>query len=451
MTLLEPVQSRRQFLRHTAAAAGALALPAGAEDEENPRLELHRAMRPTGVPTMWLGAMTPTSATVKVKLPPGTPAKLFVRSAGEAPLKFSPLPPKDPASTVAEFAVTGLQPSTVYTYTLDVVNRPSFYPPGSFKTFPAQGQAASFNFAFASCAQTGSEHAVFTTIHEKQPAVFLHLGDFHYQNISRNSPRLYRAAWDTVLSSSTQGPLYRDVPLSYVWDDHDFGPNDSDSRAPAHAAAHLVYREYAPHYPLPAGEGDSAIYQAFSIARVRFIMSDLRGERSPGKVADGPGKSMLGARQKEWFKRELLEASRSHAMVFWTSSVPWIGARADDSWQNYEYERREIANFIAEHRISNLCILCGDAHMLAADDGRKTKYADGDCPPVPVLHGSALDQSGSVKGGPYSHGNYTPKSNEGCFGWVEVQDEGSLVKVSYTGRNHHDEVKVALGFSVGYV
>jgi phosphodiesterase/alkaline phosphatase D-like protein len=426
-----------------------MAVPALAQEEDGPRVELRRPVRPTGIPMMWLGAMTPTSAVVKAKLPPGTPARLYVRTAGEAPLEFEPLPPRDRASTVATFAIAGLSPGTIFTYTLDVVNRPSFYPPGVFRTFPAAGTASSFAFAFGSCARTGSEHAVFETVREKQPAVFLHLGDFHYQNISRDNPRLYRAAWDTVLASSTQGPLYRDVPLAYVWDDHDFGPNDADRRAPGHAAARSVYREYAPHYPLPAGDGDAAIYQAFSIGRVRFIMSDLRGERAPGKVPDGPEKTMLGAAQKEWLKRELLASSRSHALVFWTSSVPWIGESPGDSWQNYRHERREIANFIAEHRIANLCILCGDAHMLAADDGRETNYADGDSPPVPVLHGSALDQSGSYKGGPYSHGFYTPGRGEGCFGWVQVLDDGTRVTVDYSGRNQDDEVKVALKFSVG--
>src|SRR5262245_17527652 len=110
-----PEQSRREFLRATAALAGAAISPACAQDDDEQRVELRRPLRPTGVPTMWLGAMTPKSAVVKVKLPPRTPAELYVRSAGDAPIKFQPLPPRDPASTVATFAVKGLQPATTYT------------------------------------------------------------------------------------------------------------------------------------------------------------------------------------------------------------------------------------------------------------------------------------------------------------------------------------------------
>jgi hypothetical protein len=65
-----------------------------------------------------------------------------------------------------------------------------------------------------------------------------------------------------------------------------------------------------------------------------------------------------------------------------------------------------------------------------------------------VLHGSALDQGGSFKGGPYSHGHYVPQAGEGCFGWVEVQDDGGQISVDFSGRVETDEVKVALKFEV---
>jgi alkaline phosphatase D len=316
------------------------------------------------------------------------------------------------------------------------------------RTFPPEGQPANFAFAFGSCARTGSQHTVFNTIASKRPAVFIHLGDLHYVNVCRDNPRHFRAAWDTVLSSNTQGALYRNIPLAYIYDDHDFGPNDSDKRNPGRPASRIVYREYMPHYPLPAGDGDAAIHQAFTVARVRFILTDLRSERDAGKTPDGPSKSMMGAAQKEWFKRELLESSRSHGLVVWGSSVPWIGTKSNDSWQDYMDERRELCNFIAQHRIKNLCILCGDAHMLAADDGSHSDYSDSQKLRIPVLHGSAFDQGGSTKGGPFSEGTYLPKSNEGLFGWVEVEDDGQRVAVRFTGRNQDDEVKVDLNFVV---
>ena len=435
--------SRRDFARLGTAGIGAVALRSfGAE-------ELRMPAKPTGIPTMWIGAVTHDSGTVKAKLPPQAGARLLVRAPDVEPAIFTPEPLAEKSGTVRTYRLRGLSAQTQHTCTLEVNGRPSSYPPAVLRTFPTPGKATPFAFAFGSCARTGSEHQVFEAIRKREPAFFLHLGDLHYVNISRDDPQFFRAAWDTVLASVTQGALYRSVPLAYVWDDHDFGPNDSDARTPSRTAARRVYREYAPHYPLPAGDGDAAIYQAFSIGRARFILTDLRSERSPKNMRNGAAKTMLGPAQKEWFMRELAAAARSHAVVFWASSVPWIGA-ADhgDAWPGYADERREIAAFIAQNGIRNLVILCGDAHMLAADDGRDSAYTGVRGLRIPVLHGSPFDQGASMKGGPYSHGVHLPEPGEGCFGWVNVLDDDRTVRVEFTGCDEFGEVKVRMEFVV---
>src|SRR5206468_13122854 len=57
----------------------------------------------------------------------------------------------------------------------------------------------------------------------------------------------------------------------------------------------------------------------------KFILTDLRSERDPAEQKDDAIKSMMGARQKEWFKQQLLEANGKYPLIFWVSSVPWIG------------------------------------------------------------------------------------------------------------------------------
>jgi phosphodiesterase/alkaline phosphatase D-like protein len=226
-----------------------------------------------------------------------------------------------------------------------------------------------------------------------------------------------------------------------------------------------VYQEWVPHYPLPAGTGDVPIYQSFVVGRVKFILSDLRSERSPAGQSDDATKSMLGAKQKAWLKTELLEAQGRYPLVFWLSSVPWISAAPKaanpenkdatgakkappDFWGSYAAERRELADFIKEHQIAGLCVLAGDAHMLAADDGTHSDYATGGGAPLPVLQAASLDRKSSFKGGPYSQGSYLPEEGEGCYGLVTVDDEGSQLRVSFSGRNERNEEKVTLTFTV---
>jgi phosphodiesterase/alkaline phosphatase D-like protein len=50
----------------------------------------------------------------------------------------------------------------------------------------------------------------------------------HYRNINQNDRTLFRQAYSEVFGSRAQGALYANVPLIYVWDDHDFNPDNSD-------------------------------------------------------------------------------------------------------------------------------------------------------------------------------------------------------------------------------
>lgn len=360
---------------------------------------------------------------------------------------------------VVTFKLTGLEADTSYYYAVRSEGVTDLERRGRFRTFP-EGRA-SFTFAYASCARTGSSNQVFGAILESQPLFYMNIGDFHYLNITNDDREEFRRAYDVILSSPTQSRLYRYVPFVYMWDDHDYGGNSSGRLARSRIAARVTYREYVPHYPLPAGEGDEPIYQAFNAGRARFILTDLRSERSPSGEEDGPLKSMMGSQQKAWFKRQLLDAKGKFPLIFWVSTVPWNGTagvnyypgigrpqRREDHWSVYATERAEIADFIKSNHITGVCILHGDSHMLAADDGSNSDYATGGGAPIPVMCAAPLDQSPSTKGGPYSQGIYRPSAGDGCYGWVRVNDFGNHLTVSFSGRNYKNEEKISLRFDV---
>jgi hypothetical protein len=73
------------------------------------------------------------------------------------------------------------------------------------------------------------------------------------------------------------------VPIAYIYDDHDYGGNDSDGNAPSKPAALSAYKSFVPHYSLASPNGE-AIYQAFTIGRVRILLTDSRSESYPSQV-----------------------------------------------------------------------------------------------------------------------------------------------------------------------
>ena len=122
------------------------------------------------------------------------------------------------------------------------------------------------------------------------------------------------------------------------------------------------------------------------------------------------------------------------------STVPWTG-KADpkvDTWAGFADERAEVADFFkAEGLAGRVCVLSGDAHMLAIDDGSHADFAVGGGMPIPVFQAAALDRKGSEKGGPYSHGT---KPGRGHFGRMRVKDDGMRLRVEWAGMNADGEV-----------
>ena len=399
---------------------------------------------------VWAGNVTPTSATVSIRLnAPGLRVRLQVsQSESLVPAVYSTVVTTAAASGhTAKLTVQGLVPDTDYFYGIEVggVLRREPVSRGRFTTFPLG--KASFKIAFSSCGDfRAADQRAFPAIIAEKPLAFIHMGDLHYSDTNSTVAEDYRVNYDQVLGHAVQGPLFRAMPVIYTWDDHDYAGNDSDSTAAGRGTARSAYRERVPHYPI--GPGDGTIGQAFTIGRVRFIMTDLRSAAVPASLRESSTKTKLGSAQKAWLKQELINArDNAFPLIVWVSTHPWIAPAklGDDSWAGYATERAEIANFLRDNRVSNVAIISGDMHGLAFDDGTHSDYATGGGAPITVLHGAALTQPPSTKGGPYS-GGVVPGSAQ--YGVLEVFDNGGTsVACRYLGTHATEGRKLTHIFS----
>lgn len=396
---------------------------------------------------IWSGAAASNSITVKARLAhDSADVYLIISEASDMTSRAAAVPAAfdEHDRRLVSFTVSELRADTHYYYAVEANGRLDLARQGQFTTFP--DGPASFSFAFSSCARTGSNGVVFDAIREAGPLFYLVTGDLHYSYMDEGDPERFRSEYEQVLAQPAQAALYRSTPLVYVWDDHDYGPNDGDRTSPTRDAARTAYQEYVPHYP-PAAP-DAAIYQAFTVGRVRFIVTDIRSERDPNSDPDGAGKSMLGEAQKAWFKAQLLDANEQYPVIVWVNSGPWIDPAGvgKDTWGGFAAERRELSDFIVEHDIQGLVMLSGDAHAVAIDDGTHSDYSTNGGGGFPVMHAAPLDKHGGVKGGPYSEGVY---AESGQFGLVTVTDDGgNAVTVTLSGRSYTGQELVSYTFTV---
>ncbi len=407
----------------------------------HPRSELPY-LPPDLVEWIWSGAITATSAVVKARFTESIPNPMLrVHPIGNpAAVQEIPASSWNGEFRIAEFRPLGLAADTEYRYVASGGEREETARIGVFKTLPEE--VRSFQIAFGACAESGSNGRVFETIRDLKPLLFLHLGDFHYANLRATEPGPYLQAISHALASPAQSSLYRSIPIAYIWDDHDYGPNHSGRTHPGKQASSLAHRLAVPHYQL--GTDDGPIYQAFSIGNVRFILTDSRFERDPPEST--LVRSLLGEKQKRWFKKEVRQAAATHPLLVWVNTIPWIGSNYQnvDGWGGFPEERRELAEFLESEGLPNVIMLSGDAHMLAIDDGSHSAYGK-QLRGFPVFHAASLDRQGSVKGGPYSHGTLP---GGGYFGLMEIAQTESQFRILWSGRNWQNQELLSYQFNL---
>ncbi|HKQ73115.1 MAG TPA: alkaline phosphatase D family protein [Blastocatellia bacterium] len=371
----------------------------------------------------WSGAVSDTRATIKASVMQGVMnARVVVAKNSDLSLERSsfpasfiwsdPKPKKDYKPKIVTFRLEDLTPDTQYYYALELDGKlETGDRVGRFKTFPRTGEKADFRFAFGSCSGNDGfwnfgfpdTEAYLTIAQEKDLLFFFHLGDFHYGNIDDKEIGKRLDRYDWMLQRPEPGALFRLLPLAYCWDDHDFLGNDKAGGDEKHRVAATFARDaydiYIPHYDFASGA--DGIYQSFVVGRALFILTDTRFKRSSQNGSSAFVKTVLGGEQKKWLKAKLLEG-KSFDLTVWANSIPWIGNPDDDEdyWAGYADERKELANFIKENEIRNLCMISGDAHMLGIDDGSHSGYSDGGKGGFPVFHAAALESRPGEKGGP---------------------------------------------------
>lgn len=391
---------------------------------------------------MWSGAVTQDGVSVRAGVADDVRrARLVVSTSRRLtdPVRSRVTRPR---RGVAALRVTGLEPDTEYHYALALDGQLLTERMGRFRTFPVEGDPASFSFTLGACSRTGSDSAVWDRMRRTPSLFHLVTGDWFYGDLERNDREKAEAFYTENLTSPAQAAFYASTPVAYVWDDHDSGGNNADRTARSWPAIQATYRSRVPHYPLHSGPG-GPVHQAFTVGDVRFVLTDTRAARDP---ADAENRSLLGEEQRRWLLRELSRAD-DYGLVVLMTGVPWVDEsdRGSDNWGGYARERRLIADTIARHDIDNLLMVGGDAHMLAYDDGTNTDYSRSGDASFPLFHAAAVDRRGSVKGGPYT-GPVLPGT--GQFGQVRVRDDGQVVRVTVRGLDWEGRTLLRRTFSV---
>jgi len=182
---------------------------------------------------------------------------------------------------------------------------------------------------------------------------------------------------DNIYSNSTEPPKQRSMYLAFradphfsafgaatpiyaIWDDHDFGKDNSDRTEPGKDRSLQTFNELWPNPPAAARAGDG-IWSRFTVGQSEFFLLDVRYHRSPDVDPDGASKTMLGGEQLEWFERSLADSAA--VFKFPVSGSSW-NCGGVEAWNHqYLHEYDSILANVRDRQVNGIVLLGGDQHQ----------------------------------------------------------------------------------------
>ena len=206
----------------------------------------------------------------------------------------------------------------------------------------------------------GGEYEIFTSIHKLKPDGMLWLGDNNY---------LREVDWYTrtgILHRNTHSrslpemqPLLASTHNYAIWDDHDYGPNDSGRNFNHKEITLEAFKLFWANngYGLD-GQGITSMFQ---FNDMDFFFMDNRSFRTPNDMKEGK-KQFLGERQLEWLIESLITSQAPFKMVLMGGQV----LTTAEVFENYinlnKEERAYLLRRIEEENITGVIFLTGDRH-----------------------------------------------------------------------------------------
>ncbi len=263
--------------------------------------------------------------------------------------------PEGIGSAVAR--LEGLAPATRYRYRVLLNGRADESTTGAFRTAPADGRPFQATIGLASCMHPGrdAEQRAWREMRKSDPALLVQLGDNHYGDSPR---RASQVGWHVAQRRVTHyAEFIKVTPTVAIWDDHDYGKNNSDGELRGKEESLSVFRRVFPNpsFGLPDTPG---VFFRMSYGDVDLFLLDVRYHRSPNGAPDDAAKTMLGAGQWRWLERELL-ASKATFKVLCSGST-LIASRAD-GWSLYTDDRLRLIGLT--RTVPGLVFVSGDVHF----------------------------------------------------------------------------------------
>ena len=271
-----------------------------------------------------------------------------------------------------------VEPGRVYGYDVIVngqrVSRPYPLRFQTQKLWQYREEPPAFRIALGSCAYVnepvydrpgapyGGGLEIFTSIARTKPDAMLWLGDNVYlREVDWYSRTGILARYTHSRSIPELQPLLASTHHYATWDDHDFGPNNSD-RSWVHKDKSLEAFKLFWGNPSYGVYDEPGVTTMFQWADVEFFLLDDRYHRSPNNRDRTGPRTMLGEHQLQWIIDALTASTAPFKLVAVGGQM--MSPMAEfENFATYAEERQALIDAITAEKIPGVVFLSGDRHL----------------------------------------------------------------------------------------
>ncbi len=250
---------------------------------------------------------------------------------------------------------------------------------GSFETAPAPDVSADVRFmavtgqAYPDRDDGSNGFKIYKAMLAQNPDFFVHTGDIVYYDQYAKNVALARWHWQRMYSFPDLVAFHRKVDSYFEKDDHDTWMNDCWPTMRTRFMGDFTFEEgqqiFLDEVPM-----STRTYRTYRWGKdLQVWLVEGRDNRVSNDMPDGPGKTIWGEEQLEWFENTVDTSTATFRILI--SPTPIVGPdrpQKDDNYANsgFGYEGQKIRDFIARH--PRMYVVTGDRHWQYVSKDDKT-------------------------------------------------------------------------------
>ena len=209
----------------------------------------------------------------------------------------------------------------------------------------------------------GGDYQILSHIHQRHPDAMVWLGDnvyFREPDFNTHQDMVYR--YTHTRSLPELQPLLANTHHYATWDDHDFGPNDSDGSFIHKDYALDVFNAFWHNTNHGFNNYEDNVVSQFRWGDADFFLLDNRSYRNLYFDKES-GKSCFGRKQIDWLILALKQSKANFKMI--ASGGQFLNQNeVYETYKNYHQEREYFLQRLKEEQIKGVIFLSGDRHHI---------------------------------------------------------------------------------------